>query len=250
MALPIRKMGWIPDVPDRRDRVFAAAPAQLHAVPSRVDLRPQFSFPIYDQGNIGSCTANAIAGAIQFARARHGWEPGDPARLFIYFNERQAEHTVPMDNGAMIRTGIKSVHKQGVCSDAIWPYDDTPADPQTGLFPANAPAIKRPSGDAYGDAAKSKVVSYMRIPSSLALMKGCLAVGFPFVVGFSVYESLYGADGTPKTQVPLPRQPTRCSGGTPCWQWVTTTRRSSSRSAILGETRCKSRATFTCHTPT
>ena len=54
--------GWMPDVPDQRDLVFAAARAAR--VPPAVDLRPGCP-PVYDQGQLGSCTANAIAAAIQ-----------------------------------------------------------------------------------------------------------------------------------------------------------------------------------------
>ena len=73
MAQPIRRRtkryGWIPDLPDQRDRIFTATPATLRALPPRVDLRAQ-NPPIYDQGQLGSCTAQAIAAALQFAQAK------------------------------------------------------------------------------------------------------------------------------------------------------------------------------------
>ena len=78
---------------------------------------------VYDQEQLGSCTANAIAGAIQFdqmlERLRDVFVP---SRLFIYYNERSIEGTVSSDSGAMIRDGMKSVGKQGVCPETMWPY--------------------------------------------------------------------------------------------------------------------------------
>src|SRR6266436_8649661 len=96
--------GWAPDVPDHRDFVLAAAP--VTALPPSVDLRPSCP-PVYDQGQLGSCTANAIAASIQFERAKQGLKPDFvPSRLFIYYNERVIEGTVNSDSGAMIRDGI------------------------------------------------------------------------------------------------------------------------------------------------
>ena len=197
-------MGWIPDVPDQRDHRYSAPLETLKKLPSKADLSSGFSAP-YDQGRIGSCTANAIAGAIQFCRAKAKQSPDfTPSRLFIYYNERKAEHTVPLDSGAMIRTGIKSVNKLGVCKETTWPYDDTPANADTDLFPAGAKALHKPSSHANDEAREYQVLAYSRVTQSLVQMKGCLVAGFPFTVGFSVYASLYDDDGQPKVHVPLP----------------------------------------------
>ncbi len=102
--------------------MYAAPIAMLKKLPSVVDLRSKFP-PAYDQGELGSCTANAIAGAIQFGRRKHKQKPDFiPSRLFIYYNERAMEGTVSVDSGAQIRDGIKSVVKQGACSEKTWPY--------------------------------------------------------------------------------------------------------------------------------
>src|SRR3989475_8334152 len=112
--------GWMPDVPDQRDLVFAAA--RVTTLPPSVDLRPGCP-PVYDQGQLGSCTANAIAAAIQFEQMRQKEpKPFAPSRLFIYYNERVMEHTVGQDAGAQIRDGMKSVNHIGVCPETDWPY--------------------------------------------------------------------------------------------------------------------------------
>src|SRR5437868_4542608 len=105
----IKRYGWIPDLPDRRDRIFAARPETLRALPPRVDLRAACP-PIYDQGALGSCTAQAIAALLEFDQARQSQPVAfTPSRLFIYYNERDIEGTVDEDSGAMLRHGIKSV---------------------------------------------------------------------------------------------------------------------------------------------
>jgi len=186
----------------------------LLALPPAVDLRPQIPWPPYDQGAIGSCTANAIAGAIQFDRHKQQQNPDfTPSRLFIYYNERAMEHSTPVDAGAQIRDGIKSVAHQGVCKETTWPYDPVEADPGTHLFPPGSPPATKPPAAAYHEAESYKAVSYSRVQQSLAQMKGCLAEGFPFVFGFSVYSSLYDANGNPLAVVPMPSGADNLLGG-------------------------------------
>ena len=79
-----------------------------------------------------------------------------------------------------------------------------PADPNTELFPPHSPPVTKPPTRAYHEAESYKAVSYFRVPQSLAQMKGCLADGFPFVFGFSVYENIYDASGNPVTVLPMP----------------------------------------------
>lgn len=207
-------LGWVPDLPDHRDFMYSAPLQHLQQLPPSVDLRPQISFAPYDQGRIGSCTGNAIAGAIQFDRIKTGKTPDfTPSRLFIYYDERVMEHSVPADAGAQIRDGIKTVAKQGACKETTWTYDDTPADPNTQLFPAGAKPAEKPSAAAYHEAEGCRAVSYLRVQQSLAQMKGCLAQGFPFVLGFTVYNSMWGANGDPVTVLPMPSGSDSVAGG-------------------------------------
>src|SRR5204862_5198890 len=118
----IKRYGWIPDIPDQRDYLYAGPPAFLRALPARIDLRKQCP-PVYDQGQLGSCTANAIGGAIEFDQMKEKLpQIFIPSRLFIYYNERVIEGTVNTDAGAMLRDGIKTVANQGACPEPVWPY--------------------------------------------------------------------------------------------------------------------------------
>jgi C1A family cysteine protease len=196
----IKRYGWIPDLPDQRDFVYAAPSATLKALPKRKDLTrgcPQ----VYDQGQLGSCTANAIGAAHEFdQRLQDVKSAFTPSRLFIYYNERVTENTVNEDSGAMIRDGIKSIVKQGVCPETLWPY----------IVPR---FTKKPPAPCYREALNHQVVSYRRLVQSLTQMKGCLASGFPFVFGFSVYES-FEADAVRRTgKVPMPSTDERMLGG-------------------------------------
>ena len=113
--------GWIPDVPDQRDYVYRSL-IPVRKLPAKVDLRPGCP-KVYDQGDLGSCTANAIAAALQYDETKQGRRTVPvPSRLFIYYEERVIEHTVSEDAGAMIRDGIKVVVKKGAPHESKWPY--------------------------------------------------------------------------------------------------------------------------------
>ncbi len=200
MPYKIKRFGWVPDLPDVRDHLYAAPLGVLRVLPPSVDLRSNFP-PPYDQGQLGSCTANAIAGAIQFERRKQMLSPDfTPSRLFIYYNERVIEGTVDTDAGAQIRDGVKSVVKQGACREATWPY-------VIGKF------TKKPSAAAYAEASKYTVTSYSRVARTLNQMKGCLASGFPFVFGFTVYDSFESAAVAKSGIVPMPKPGETAVGG-------------------------------------
>jgi len=171
----IRRCGWVPDRPDHRDYRYAAPAAVLKKLPPKIDLRRKCP-PVYDQGQLGSCTANAIAGVIEFDRLRQGLKDFTPSRLFIYYNERAMEGTVLSDAGAAIRDGIKSVATQGDCPEDEWPYDPSKF------------AVKPPPS-CFKDALRYEAVVYQRIDHNLTQMKGCLAAGYPFAFGISVYKN-------------------------------------------------------------
>jgi C1A family cysteine protease len=194
----IAHYGWKPDLPDVRDLMFAAAPPPT--IPAVMDLRPKCP-PVYDQGQLGSCTGNAIAGAIQFERLKQKQAPDFvPSRLFIYYNERVIEGTVGTDSGAQIRDGIKTVAQIGAPPEPDWPYDI-------------AKFADKPSPKAYTDAALDKAVQYSRLAQSLSQMKGCLAAGYPFVFGFTVYDSFESAQVAKTGIVPMPASSEQVVGG-------------------------------------
>ena len=195
------RYGWIPDRPDQRDLLYSAPPVYLlKELPAKVNLCGKCP-PIYDQGELGSCTANAIAGAIQFDQmAEHLREVFIPSRLFIYYNERVIEGTVSSDSGAMLRDGMKSVAKRGVCPEPMWPY-------QIARFRV------KPSKACYSTAAQHTAVNYLRLVPILQQLKGCLASGYPFVFGFTVYESFESAAVARTGKAPMPSTNERVLGG-------------------------------------
>lgn len=198
--MEVARYGWVRDIPDQRDLLYSPPPQISAALPPQVDLAPQFP-PPYDQGQLGSCTANAIAGALQFLEGKEGApSPVMPSRLFIYYNERALEGSVGSDAGAQIRDGIKTVVKQGFCPEDEWPYD-------------TASFATRPSASCYADALKERVSRYLRLtPASVELLT-CLASGYPFVFGFSVYESFESPSVTQTGVANLPGTGERLVGG-------------------------------------
>jgi C1A family cysteine protease len=190
MPREIARFGWTPDLPDQRDHLYAAPPPVLVQLPTKVDLTSSCP-PVYDQGQLGSCTANAIGAAIEFDRLKQKLPDFVPSRLFIYYNERVTEGTVGSDSGAQIRDGIKSVAKQGVCAETEWPYNP-------------AKFAQKPPAKAYTDALLDRAVSYQRLVQDLNQMRGCLASGYPFVFGFTVYTSFESQAVAKSGHVPMP----------------------------------------------
>jgi C1A family cysteine protease len=197
------RYGWTPDLPDARDHLFAAPRPTLEALPPSADLRGQCP-PVYDQEQIGSCTANAIGGAFEFETMKQGLPDFMPSRLFIYYNERAMEGNTGIDSGAQIRDGVKSVATLGVCPETEWPYDGSASDPMTGAFPPGDPAAEKPTDTCYKDALNNRATTYSRVTRDLDQMKSCLAAGYPFVFGFSVYESFESAEVARTGVVPMP----------------------------------------------
>jgi C1A family cysteine protease len=150
---------------------------------------------------LGSCTGNAIAGAVQFERKKQHLTPDFvPSRLFIYYNERVIEGSVDNDSGAQIRDGIKVVNKLGVPPEKDWPYHI-------------AKFAEKPPAKAFTDALKDRAVSYSRVTQSLTQMKGCLASGYPFVFGFTVYDSFESEKVAKSGTVPMPASGESVLGG-------------------------------------
>ena len=197
---PYGGYGWTRDLPDERDLMYAAPLLRYPSgLPKSVDLRSECP-PVYDQGQLGSCTANGIAAAIEFDQRKQGVEDFIPSRLFIYYNERVIEGHVNEDSGAQIRDGVKVAHKLGAPPETDWPYDIS-------MFKDKPPPA------VYSEALQDIVTSYARVGQNLTNMRGCLAEGYPFVFGFTVYES-FESDAVAKTGiVPMPASGESVLGG-------------------------------------
>lgn len=196
----IAHYGWIPDLPDQRDYQYAAPIAAIGTLPTNVDLTSACP-AVYDQGQLGSCTANAIAGAIQFDQMKQSLaQIFTPSRLFIYYNERDMEGTVNSDSGAQIRDGMKSVGSLGACPEDMWQY-------------IIANFTEKPPDACYQDALQHKAILYQRVVRDLIQMKGCLASGYPFVFGFTVYESFESQEVAQTGHAPMPQHGEKVLGG-------------------------------------
>lgn len=204
-----RKYGWVPDLPHPEDqervyKVVHKAEVEAPLLPS-VDLRPLCP-PVYDQKQLGSCTAQAIAGLIEYDRHKQKLSNEElpdwvPSRLFIYYNERAIEGTISMDAGAQIRDGIKAVASLGAPPETEWPYVETKF-------------ARRPTKAAYSHALKHKAVTYARINNAnLKEIQSCLAAGFPVVFGATLFASFESEDVARTGLVPMPRPGEAVIGG-------------------------------------
>ena len=193
-----RSYGWRPDLPDYRDHMYGVVHRIPKKLPPKTDLRPLCS-QIEDQGALGSCTGNALVGALEYLEKKDNANFEDLSRLFIYYNERVLENNVSEDSGAEIRDGIKTLVKQGVCSEKNWPY-------------IISKFANKPPSSCYKEAKDHQIVEYQRL-STLDEMRACLADGFPFVFGFSVYESFESQQVAKTGVMPMPSKNERMIGG-------------------------------------
>jgi C1A family cysteine protease len=193
MMEPVHLFGCVRDKPDSRDHKYSPPAQHLAAPPAKVDLRAQCP-PVYSQQPLNSCTANAVAAAVQFERMRLKLTPDFvPSRLFIYYNERKLAGSVAKDAGAPLRDGIKSVAKQGDCPEPQWPYEP-------------AKVSDAPPAHCYAAAVKYAKVAYQALQQDIAHMKACLASGHPFVLAIHVYSGSETPAAKAADTFPTPKQ--------------------------------------------
>lgn len=195
-----RHLGWLPDEPDPRDEPYEPPARLAGALPARVDLRPRCP-PVLDQGPLRSCTANAIANAHLFDQLRQGVaQPVLPSRLFIYWNERKRLGLQDQDSGARLRGGIKVLAGKGACPEPLWPYDP-------------AQVLARPAEPCFEAALRHRALKYRRLPHvRVDTLRACLAEGWPFVFGFSLFEEFHSPAVARSGVVPMPADPHEVGG--------------------------------------
>jgi len=216
-------MGWLPDYPDIRDYTFACkdllSKKEIHelvlptglgkarstTLPASVDLR-RWCTPVEDQGELGSCTANAGAGMVEYYERRAFGKHIDASRLFLY---KATRHLAELqgDSGAFIRSTMGALVLFGVPPEKYWPYTD-----KTPEFD------KEPNAFCYSFAENYKGIKYFRHDSSglsaketLDSVRRSLVASVPAMFGFTVYSSIDQAGRTGK--IPFPTSNERVVGG-------------------------------------
>ncbi|MBD2042693.1 C1 family peptidase [Microcoleus sp. FACHB-672] len=170
-----------------KSKHYTASRFSAAELPIRVDLR-HYLTNVEDQGQVGSCTANAIAGAYEYLAKRAMGDAGDVSRLFIYYNARKFDG-LEGDVGSSITTSIRVLQEMGACTEATWPYDPQLWDEQ-------------PYTEAYDEATRFLIEEAEEIDVNLFAMKHCLAEGYPFAFGLRLFKSFDKAGH--KGGVPMP----------------------------------------------
>lgn len=199
-----KRFGWRADLPDHRDRIYNLEQAILREpdLPAQFSLRGEMP-EVYNQGELGSCTANSIAAVLEYQEMREGTTADTPSRLFIYYGEREIEGTIPEDSGAQIRDGIKVVASEGAPPETVWPYDI-------------AKFAERPSEEAFAKAKLERAVAYQRILTGGhgAPIRTALHAHHPVSFGFTVPASFEDGSWNPaKEPLPLPGPKEKSIGG-------------------------------------
>ncbi len=195
----MRKYDLVKDKVDSRDLMYGKRHAvEIETFPEKIDLRKKCS-PVVDQGQLGSCTANAIvSGLREFMLLNDKNNKFERlSRLFLYWWERELEGTVYRDSGASLRDGMKVLKNEGVCLEVSWPYDIKTFE--------NSPTEKE-----LKEARNYTISGYQRI-KSIDEIKHALLIDHLVVFGMTVYESFetVGTDGI----VPVPKDGEKELGG-------------------------------------
>ena len=210
-----RAMGWIPDYPDFRDytekteevrlTLDSATVLKQKSLPASVDLR-EWCSPIEDQGDLGSCTAHAGVGIIEYYERKSFGRHIEASRLFLYKVTRNLMK-VKGDTGAYLRTTMGAMVLFGVPPEPYWPYSE-----EGNKFDQEPPAF------CYAFAQNYQTLKYFRHDPSgsksdeiLKKVKTYLASGHPVMFGFTVYNSIEPAEETGK--IPFPSAKEKVEGG-------------------------------------
>lgn len=169
------------------------------------DLRWTGSFsPVEDQGEVGSCTAQAIVGLVEYLMAEGGIKPQDMSRMFLYKVTRNLLGWTG-DTGAYIRSTIKAMALFGTPPEHEWPYDANLLDAE-------------PDAYHYSFAQNFRALTYARVdrpddPSdTLGMLQRTLYDGFPVAFGLPVYSSIDSLHQNDDV-VPFPTRSDRQLGG-------------------------------------
>jgi hypothetical protein len=163
-------------------------------LPQKVDLRNKFQ-PICNQGNLGSCTANALVAIVGYdIPTLFG------SRLFLYYNERVLLNNVSQDTGAYLSDGILTLQKYGLCQETSWPYNISQF-------------TVKPPESCYTEALDHIALTVQNIDNTLNEMQTSLALNEPFVVGIAVYSSFQTLLVARTGMVPMPSKKDTFLGG-------------------------------------
>lgn len=191
------QLGWIPDLPDKRDHYFSGF--QQKPLQPKKTLRFPF---VYDQGKLGSCTAQAVAALCQYREIEQNGSAPNPSRLEIYYWTRFILGTVNYDSGGTLRDAIKAVHRYGIAKETTWPYEISNF-------------MVKPNEAARKEAEAHKIVdtAYARVLQDQYVLRATLAAGNPIVFGFTVYESFMSEAVAKSGVVPMPEDDEKVRGG-------------------------------------
>lgn len=203
MSIKLTKGGYIKDTLDPRDYIFSI-PKVSTPTPIKPTKQPSiFTLvmpPVLDQGNLGSCVANAVCNALGYIDMKAGKSMKLKSRLFNYYNTRVIENTVSQDSGCQIRDAIKSDNQNGDCFEISWPYNIS-------RF------IIKPTSSCYTEASKNKLTVYQRVNQDRLSIKACLTLGYPIIIGFTCFNTIYNRSVEINGDIPMPTRRDYVIGG-------------------------------------
>lgn len=184
--------GWKRDLPDFRDRHFQPMMPRQPLPERAMLIHP---LPAFDQGALGSCTANATVGAITFDQRVQEEPSVMESRLFIYYYSRLLEGNQDHDAGASLRDVMKAYNQYGVCPESEWPYDI-------------ANFSTKPTAEA-----TCRPIHYAAVEQNSFELRRTIIAGFPVIFGFTVYDNFESPEVASTGELDLPQDSNSVLGG-------------------------------------
>ena len=160
------------------------------SLPERIDLRGMCS-PVEDQGNVGSCAANAVVGALEYHQRLAANPVTDLSRLYVYYNARKIGGKTEEDCGTFIHHVMASVLAFGACPERMWPY-------QAAMWRTE------PVKSCYQGAEQFGAISYARTGMGIGA-KAAVANGLPVVFGTSLPHDMLMVEAAQTGAIASPR---------------------------------------------
>jgi len=172
-----RKLSWRRDPNYSKTGSLKKFSRTYKLPPTTEDLSCKFNIPCYEQGDIGSCTAQSWCFISEYQQHfQKVSNPYTPSRLAFYQCELDHDKCFGQDVGSTLTTGQHVVQNVGFGPETLWPYD-------ANNFGTHAPK------EFFEAAEKQQGLVFSRINHTLPSLKTALVEGHPVVCGFNVYTA-------------------------------------------------------------
>ena len=195
----LRNLNWRPARPNPFRKMLPPGKRKT-IVPVQIEPMDIGKVGIWDQGQLGSCTAHGTGFLWAYQYFVEHQMPVMPSRLFIYYCERMIENDIDQDNGAIVADGLDALLTYGVPNESDWPYDIS-------QFATKPPAL------CWANGLQFKGLEKNGVNLDVDSLRSALQYGLPVTFGFTVFESFMSDSWMKSGMMPVPESGEEIDGG-------------------------------------